>query len=186
MKFKQLFNIPNILSLVRILLVPVFIYIYLNAQTKESFYLAAFILFVSGLTDALDGYIARKYNLITELGKVIDPFADKLTQATVAICLALRIQGMLVLLSIFVIKEVTMIIGSGILLKKRVEIDGAKWFGKLATVVFYVVMFLVVAIPDMQSSMRIILIGLSAVFMIFSFVMYIPEFKRHLNKTTKS
>ncbi|MGL4736198.1 MAG: CDP-alcohol phosphatidyltransferase family protein [Cellulosilyticaceae bacterium] len=181
MKFKDLLNVPNILSCIRLVLVPVFACIYLNANTDKAFYLAALVLFISGLTDLLDGYIARKYHMITELGKVLDPFADKLTQATVAICLALRIEGMLWLLSLFVIKEVTMVICSGILIKKKVEIEGAKWFGKLATVVFYLVMFLVVAIPQMDKRVITSLIGISAVFMVFAFIMYIPEFKRYLN-----
>ena len=87
---KQVFTIPNILSLFRLLLIPVYIHIYLNAQSLADYHLAAAILAVSCLTDAVDGQIARRFHMITAVGKVLDPLADKITQFTLIICLAMR------------------------------------------------------------------------------------------------
>ncbi|MHC1747360.1 MAG: CDP-alcohol phosphatidyltransferase family protein [Cellulosilyticaceae bacterium] len=185
MSKKEIFSIPNILSAVRIALIPVFVVIYMNATTHEAFYAAAGVLLLSGITDLLDGYIARHYNMITDLGKVLDPLADKLTQGTVAICLAMHIQRMGILLGAFVIKELIMIIGGAFLIGKGAKLDGAKWFGKLATVIFYFVMFLVVAVPNMERSVINILIMISLGFMLFAFGMYVPEFIGYWKKTEK-
>ena len=92
MKKKDFVSIPNILSYIRILLIPVFAYCYLTANTDGDYYFAAVILLFSGLTDMADGMIARKFGMITYLGKILDPLADKLTQATVAVCLAIRVK----------------------------------------------------------------------------------------------
>lgn len=87
-KSKRIFTIPNILSMIRILLIPVFIALYMNGYGLQ----AGIILVVSGLTDTADGYIARHYDQITNIGKVLDPIADKLTQGVTAICMCIRLQ----------------------------------------------------------------------------------------------
>ena len=87
---KDILNIPNLLSLFRLLLIPVYITIYLRAQDKADYFLAASILAVSCLTDMIDGQIARRFNMITDLGKLLDPIADKLTQFALVLCLSLR------------------------------------------------------------------------------------------------
>lgn len=84
---KDLFNIPNCLCYFRIILIPIFLHRYFLASCKEDYYLCAFILILSGISDFLDGYIARHYHMVTDFGKVIDPIADKLTQFTVAVVL---------------------------------------------------------------------------------------------------
>lgn len=115
---KDLKTVPNILSYIRILLVPLFAWLYLTANTDKQFYLAAVVLLASGLTDLADGFIARKFNMITDIGKVLDPAADKLTQLTVAICLCIRIPEMTLLLAVFIIKELLMA-GGGLCLISR-------------------------------------------------------------------
>ena len=87
----KLFNIPNCLCYFRILLIPVFLFVYFNAQWQHHYIIAAFILVLSGISDCLDGYIARKYNMITDFGKLIDPIADKLTQLTIVIYISLSL-----------------------------------------------------------------------------------------------
>ena len=84
---KDLFTIPNLMGYFRILLIPVFCYFYIKKQT---YLLAAGIVLISSLTDLFDGYIARRFNMVTELGKALDPVADKLTHAALALCLAFR------------------------------------------------------------------------------------------------
>ena len=99
--FKEVYSIPNILCYIRILLIPVFIYVYVNAKDAVDYYMAAAIIFLSGLTDFCDGFIARKFNQVTELGKLIDPVADKLTQAAIIIALMFKIKWMFFLVVLY-------------------------------------------------------------------------------------
>ncbi|MEG0230300.1 MAG: CDP-alcohol phosphatidyltransferase family protein, partial [Oscillospiraceae bacterium] len=159
---RELFSIPNILSYVRLLLIPVFIYVFYTATIEKNstlYIVSTIIVIISGLTDWLDGYIARHYNMITQLGKVLDPFADKLTSITVVACLCFKFDFMIWLLILYIIKELTMIICGLFLIKKKVKIDGAKWFGKLATFVFYSTMIILVAINPSNSWANTFLIG---------------------------
>ena len=87
---QEVFTIPNILSYFRILLIPLFVYWYLSAETPAQFFRAAVVLGISGLTDTFDGRIARRFNQITELGILLDPVADKLTEGAVVLCLLTR------------------------------------------------------------------------------------------------
>ncbi len=185
-KKKDLYSIPNILSYIRILLIPAFAYCYLTAQTNWDYYFAAIILLLSGLTDMADGMIARKFGMITYLGKILDPVADKLTQATVAVCLAIRVKWMPVLLCVFLIKELATAFGGIKLMYDGVRLVGAKWFGKLSTAVFYVVMILIVGLPMMGETIRTVLIFISGIFLLFSFFNYIPVFFRLKKNGTDS
>ncbi len=102
---KDILNIPNMLSLFRLALIPVYMYIYLNAEDASEYALAGAILAVSCLTDMVDGKIARKYNMITPLGKLLDPIADKFTQLILTICLSLKYPVMRPVLVLFLVKE---------------------------------------------------------------------------------
>ena len=102
---KDLFTIPNLLSLFRLVLIPVYVVIYLNAQDDTDHYIAAGILAVSCLTDAIDGKIARHFNMISTVGKILDPIADKATQFTLIVCLAIRNPVLWILVCLFFIKE---------------------------------------------------------------------------------
>ena len=102
---KEILTIPNILSLFRLLLIPVYVAIYQNAQEASDYYLAAGILTVSCLTDMIDGKIARHFNMISSVGKILDPIADKATQFTLIICLMVRYPILKYLVFLFVLKE---------------------------------------------------------------------------------
>lgn len=143
-------NIPNTLSLLRIVLVPVFAVLYLLGFERES--LA--VLLVSGITDCLDGTIARRLGQITECGKLLDPLADKLTQVTVAICLTFRHRFLIPLAFICLAKEVCQFIGGLILLRKQSIVHGSLWFGKVSTVIFYVSMLSIVLLDHLDVSDR--------------------------------
>lgn len=125
-------HVPNILTMIRFLLIPAILYFIFTEQ-----YIAAFVMLtISGLTDVLDGIIARKFNCITNFGKLIDPLADKTTQ--ISILAALTFKGIIplwMLLVVFV-KEFAMIAGASFLYGKELVVS-SKWFGKLATVLFY-------------------------------------------------
>ena len=104
-KKEEIWSIPNCMGYFRILLIPVFCVIYLNADSVKDYYLAAGIVLVSTITDLFDGKVARKFNMVTELGKFVDPFADKLTHGAVALCLCTRYKRMIWLVALMAIKE---------------------------------------------------------------------------------
>ena len=174
---KDWVTIPNMLSLLRILLIPIFGYIYLTATQPIHYYLAAFIILLSGLTDLIDGWIARKYQQITELGKLLDPIADKLTQLTVLLCLFTQFKWVGYIVLLFLVKESFMLISSLILLKKGKKLDGAKWYGKIATAIFYVCMVYLVAFPLAVDSIVSSLILIIGFFLLLSLFLYGKIFK---------
>ena len=125
-------HIPNVLTILRFILIP-FIIIYI----VKDMYIEAFIfLTLSGITDVLDGFIARKFNFITNFGKLIDPLADKATQVAILVTLSLKnIIPMWILFVVF-LKEFIMIAGASFLYGKELVVS-SRWFVKLATVLFY-------------------------------------------------
>ncbi len=165
-------HVPNILSAIRILLIPVFVSLMLQGNTTH----AALVLAGSGITDLLDGYLARRFHWISDLGKVLDPVADKLTQVTVCVVLAYALQKYLFFFAIMLLKEALMIALGGYLLKKGAKIDGARWFGKAATVCFYVTMTIIVLFPTLPAIITTILLVITTALVVFAFGMYIPLF----------
>ncbi len=128
-------TIPNILSIFRIVLIPVYAWLYFS-DYKSGTLIAGIVLVISGLTDLFDGAIARKYNQISELGKVLDPLADKLTQVSVFVCLYFKFPYLLPLFCFIVYKELTMLaVGFGIL--KKGFVLTSKWWGKVTTFLIY-------------------------------------------------
>lgn len=151
--------IPNILTTVRLLLIPFFTYYVLVA---ENFTVAAIIFILSGVTDIVDGIIARKFNMVTNFGKVYDPFVDKLMQITAVVCLALSGIIPFVILAIVIFKEVSMIIIGGILYLKKIVVY-SHWYGKAATVIFYAIVFIMIMWRDIPSvfatALLVIMVG---------------------------
>ena len=140
MRKKEWMNLPNLLTALRILLVPAFLAAFFTMGEKK--HLATLcIFFAAGFTDCLDGYIARKYNQITKLGKVLDPIADKLLTASVLFCLCMSKVINWVLLAVIVVKELYMAVGASFCLKHDIEV-ASDIYGKLATIAFYPAVFL--------------------------------------------
>ena len=144
--------IPNILTTMRLFLVPFFAYFMLTSNgTNNNMVIAVIIFLFSGITDIVDGYIARKYNMITDFGKIYDPFVDKLMQITALVCLVIKGLIPIWLLVLVIIKEVTMIIVGGVLYTKKIVVS-SNWYGKLSTVVFYSIVVIIIlfnkAIPN--------------------------------------
>ena len=171
---KFVWNIPNVLSLVRLALIPIFAFLYLNGEL----YWALAILFLSGITDVLDGVIARRCHQITEIGKLLDPLADKITQVAVLVCLTIRNTALIPLFVICFTKELLQAIGGWILLYRNEIIRGSKWFGKISTCTFYVVMLIIALWDTMPKQLMWGLITLVAVTMLFSFFMYMALYFR--------
>lgn len=126
-------HIPNILTVARFFLIPFIIYFI----AVDRYVLAFLFLTISGLTDVLDGIIARKFNFITNFGKLIDPLADKATQTSVLITLTFKDIIPFWMIVIVALKEATMIAGASFLYGKELVVS-SKWYGKLSTVLFYV------------------------------------------------
>ncbi len=169
---KDIFTVPNILSLFRLLLIPVYIVIYLNAEDTGDFYLAAAILAVSCLTDMIDGKIARHFNVISTLGKVLDPFADKATQFALIICLALEHPVLWILIGIFVIKESFQLIAGSLTLRKRKILKRALLSGKICTAVLFISLILMVMLPQMDDKIIVALTAVDAAVMLIAFLDY--------------
>lgn len=183
--WKEVYSIPNILCYIRIILIPVFIYAYVNAKSENDYFIAAFIILLSGLTDFADGYIARRFNQVTELGKVIDPIADKLTQVAIVVALMFKIKWMIFLVVLLIIKEASMGINGLLLLRRGKKLDGALWFGKVSTAVFYLATFLIILLPMLSDGVVNILLLVSGFFMMLSFVMYNIEFFKMYKESNK-
>ena len=175
---KDICSIPNLLSLLRLILIPVYIIIYLNAQDATDHYLAAGILAVSCLTDLIDGKIARHFNMITALGKVLDPLADKLTQFSLILCLALKAESSLLwyLIGLFVLKELFQLVAGCIRLRKGIMLKGALLSGKISTTILFVSLILMVMMPDMPLKVINTITMIDALFLLIAFVHYVVAY----------
>ena len=154
---KKIVTIPNILSFFRICLIPVIIWLYCKKQDNV---MTTLVLVLSGLTDVVDGIIARHFGMISDLGKVLDPVADKLTQLATLICLLTRFPFMLLPIIVLVVKEISAAIMGGMAIKKTRVVNGAVWHGKVTTVLLYLMMFLHliwIGIPAVVSNTLIII-----------------------------
>ena len=169
---KEIFTVPNMLSLFRLLLIPVYVLIYLNATEASHYYLSAGILAVSCLTDLIDGKIARHFNMISTVGKILDPVADKATQFTLILCLAVRYPVLTYLVIPFVVKESFQLIAGGCALKKGMMLDGALFAGKICTVILFLSLILLVMFPTLPYSVVIGITCTDGFFMLLSFVQY--------------
>lgn len=172
-KVEWKWNVPNALSLLRLFLVPVIVVTYWLSDPNEIPYVSIGALVLSGISDSLDGIIARHFNQITDIGKLLDPVADKLTQVAVVVCLSLRYRELLPLMLICVVKELCQAVGGLLLLHRGEKVRGARWFGKVSTFLFYGVMILIVAFPEMPHALLIGLVALVGAAMLFAFVNYL-------------
>lgn len=196
---KELFTgcltIPNLLSVIRIALIPVFGVLYYNGNILW----AVVVLFISGLTDFFDGKIARKFNQISALGKVLDPVADKMTQITIAIVLYLQFRGssdetikaFSWVFLIFLAKEALMVVGGALMIAFGLKPIAAEMPGKIATFVFYAVMIVIIAFgPDigifkafvLPNWAMMILVGISVILTIVAFCSYLPAVFQQLKE----
>ena len=173
---KEICTIPNLLSLFRLLLIPVYVAIYLNATDSVHYFVAAAILAVSCLTDLVDGKIARRFNMISTVGKVLDPVADKATQFTLIVCLAVKHPHLWLLIVLFVIKESFQLVAGLVNLRQRKMLPGALMAGKVCTTVLFVSLITLVLLPDLEDRVINIVCVVDAVFMLISFVEYIRAY----------
>lgn len=166
-------HIPNILTIIRFIFIPIILYFIFTGN-----YILGIISFtISGITDVLDGFIARKFNLISNFGKLMDPLADKLTQISVLASLTTVKIIPVWILSIVVLKELIMVVGASFLYGKDVVVY-SKWYGKLATVLFYLAIVISLITKQLNltgfwSNFDLVIYCIALVCTIFSLIMYV-------------
>lgn len=173
---KEIFTIPNMLSLFRLALIPLYVTIYINAKSNADYYLAAAILAVSCLTDLIDGKIARHFNMISSLGKILDPVADKATQFTLIICLTVKYRILWYLVGLFVLKESFQLIAGGINLRKGKMLKGALLSGKICTTILFVSLIVMVMLPNLSLKAVNIIAVVDGLFMLIAFIDYVVAY----------
>lgn len=174
---KRAVTIPNLLSVFRILLIPVIVWLYCG---RADYPLAAWTLLLSGATDIADGFIARRFHMVSDLGKVLDPIADKLTQTAMLGCLLTRFDAVWWLLGVLVAKEAVMAAMGLLVIRRTGSVYSAAWHGKLAACVLYAVIFTHIVwygIPHAWS-LSLVLAGAAAV--LLSLILYAADNLRRL------
>ena len=179
---KRNVTIPNMLTLLRIaVIVPMS-----ECILEEKYIHAGILLAVSALSALFDGMIARKFHQVTQLGKILDPIADKLTLIAVVICLNRVYPYVHPFVTVMFVKEAVMLTGGAFLMAKNIKPPAAQWFGKVATAVFYVSMTVLVALRAFWkihlSWLSILLFGLSAGCMLFALMNYVSIFMELLKE----
>lgn len=136
---KKIITIPNLLSFLRLCLIPVILWLYWAKQNPVA---AGGVLLFSGVTDTVDGWIARRFHMTSNLGKILDPIADKLTQGIMLICLLFRFPWMIAPIMLMAVKELFMSVTGILVIRKTGVVFGARWHGKIATCLLYGVVLL--------------------------------------------
>lgn len=168
-KKDQILTIPNLLSIVRLMLIPLIVWLYI---AKQEYNWAVAVVLLSGATDIVDGFIARRFNMVSDFGKILDPVADKLTQAALIICLTVKYELMFVLIALFAVKELIMGTMGFLAIKKKDSVNSAKWYGKANTVILYAVMTVLILFPGMSDALANTLIIICGAVMLISLALY--------------
>ena len=182
MKIKQIFSIPNILSFIRIGLIPFIVW----AFFVEEVWLSAGLILFSALTDIVDGYIARQYNMVTPLGKALDPIADKLTLLSIIVTLCFISDVVFIVLILFIVKETLLGIEGLIIVKKTGTTYSSMWHGKLTTVFLYLTMVIHVVWIDIPELLSFIFLCVCDVLMIMTLVLYTVRNVKALKEFNKN
>lgn len=176
-------NVPNILSTIRICLVPVFVMTYFYESGSIKIYAAA-VYALASFTDFLDGYIARKYNLISNLGKILDPVGDKLMTLAVLACITIDHVIPFWALLVALIKEMLMLFGGAIIRKREGgEIPSSNIIGKTSTVVFFVVCVTLMLFRRIPDNVAAMMISGAILLMLMALISYIRTFIYIMKKT---
>lgn len=178
----QIFTIPNLLSFFRILLIPAIVILYCVHDNSMA---AIAVVALSGLTDIADGKIARKFNMISDFGKILDPIADKLTQAAIALSLQFKFPLMRWLFVLMLIKEIIMSVTGALSIKYTGDVYGANWHGKVVTVMLYVVMVIHMIWSDMPMVVSNGMLLVCVVMMLISLYLYTSHNIKLIKKERK-
>jgi len=165
----KIFTIPNIMSMLRIAIIPIIVWFYCF---KQSHMWTAVLLAVSGVTDLIDGFVARRFNMISNFGKALDPVADKLTQFVMLICLLTKFPMMLFPCLLLTAKEIISAITAMVAIRKTGRIEGADWHGKVTTCLLYAMMLIHIIWFDISVVASNILVVICTAMMVISFTLY--------------
>lgn len=182
-KKNEIFTIPNILSMFRIVLIPLIVWLY---YFEDNHYAMIGVIALSGLTDIVDGKIARKFNMVSDFGKIIDPIADKFTQGIIFICLSSNYCLLYFLVGLFAIKELVSALVCYNSVKKAEEVHSSMWHGKVNTVLLYSLICVLLLFPGINRSLANVLILSCCAFMIFSFTLYIKFFMKNIKEAKEN
>lgn len=171
----KILTIPNLLSFLRLCMIPLLVWLYIG---KQDYAITLLVLLLSAVTDIVDGFIARKFNMISNFGKAFDPVADKLTQMSMLFCLISRFPYMIVPFLLLVVKEVFTGITALISIKRTKTVKGAVWHGKLTTVALYSMMAIHLIWYNIPHTVSLILVGICIGIMLMSFIMYVIRYFR--------
>nr|WP_294490679.1 CDP-alcohol phosphatidyltransferase family protein [uncultured Mediterraneibacter sp.] len=166
---KKVLTVPNLLSFFRLCLIPVFMWLYC---VEKNYVWTGIVLILSGATDTVDGLIARRFHMTSDLGKVLDPMADKLTQVAMLFCLLTRFPFMIAPLALMVFKEFFMGVTGLLVIQKTGKVFGADWHGKVNTWLLYAMMIVHVFWYNIPDSVSGALIAVCIVMMLISLVLY--------------
>ena len=169
---KEIFTIPNLLSFFRLILIPVYMVIYLNAQESRDYLIAGSILAVSCTTDMIDGKIARKFNMITTFGKFLDPLADKMTQFALLLCLGIRYPVLQPVFALFILKELFQLFASILAAKHGYVLKGALISGKVCTTILFISLVALVLFPNIHRSTVDLIAMIDGFFLMVAFADY--------------
>ena len=181
-KKNQILTIPNLLSVVRLAFIPVIVWLY---SVEKNYYGAIGVIVLSAATDIVDGWIARRFNMISDFGKALDPLADKLTQAALLLCLLSKYKLILGLIVTFALCESTKFTLGIIVAKKHDEVTSAKWYGKANTVVIYATMMALILFPQMSDALATALMLFCGAVMITAHVLYFISLGKILYERSK-
>ena len=173
---KELLTIPNLLSLFRLALIPVYVAIYVNATAANDYFIAAAILAVSCLTDLVDGKIARHFNMISTVGKILDPLADKATQFTLIVCLAMKHRIIRYMVVLCFVKEVFQLTAGLLTIRKGRMLRGALLTGKICTAILFISLIVMVLMPGLHEDVITTITLVDIFFLLISFADYIATY----------
>ncbi len=178
----KILTIPNLLSFFRICLIPVFIWLYC---VRKNELWTGIVLILSGITDVADGLIARRFHMISDVGKALDPVADKLTQGAMLLCLISRFSLMLIPLLLMTVKEIYMGVAGVMVIRRTGNVPGADWHGKAATGLLFAMMILHIFWPEIPSAVSIVSVAACTVMVGISFVLYVMRNIRDLKRGSR-
>lgn len=178
----RIITIPNLLSAFRIVLIPVFLWTYC---IKGEYLVTAGLLLLSGLTDLADGYIARRFHMVSNLGKMLDPVADKLTQAAMLLCLVTRFPMIAFPLALLAVKEASVGLTNLLVIRKSGVVTGAAWHGKVTTALLYLTIVVHLIWFHIPAAVSNGMIALCSAVMLFSWATYIRQNIKSLGQKEK-
>ena len=186
MSKNKVVTVPNVISIVRIVLIPIIVWTYMNETLKYHLYYSGVLLLLSGISDCVDGYIARKFQQVSDFGKILDPIADKLTQGAVVLCLFIKHPNVLPLMAVLFTKEILTLIFATYMLNNGTKAISAKWWGKASTVFIYLTMLVTLLSDIINSIPEYVITGLALLSVAMLFVSMIGYFGLFFVKKDKN